>query len=326
MSPHRLAVRYSQLASLTRAGVTIPAAVRDSVGIPLAAREALAARLESGDDPREVWPDAGRWFGEADALVLAAGQLSGRFPDVCEDLAERRRTGAKLRAKLFLGALYPVFLIHAVAVLSPFIRNLDFSGKSGETTLAGVLETGAFGACRNLILLWAFAGAGWFAFNRFPKARASVLRVIPLWAGAAKHAALATLAGTLASLLRAGVGIGQAWEFAGKVSADPRLVDASEKVARAVDQNGEPPGKLFRDMTVFPEEFRALYLAGERTGKLEERLDELRVRHEAVAAARATTAAFVYPVLLTGLVMLLVAARVVSFWASYFDEIIKMAK
>jgi type II secretory pathway component PulF len=326
MSPRRLAVWYSQLASLTRAGVTIPSAVRDSLGLPLAAREKLADWLEVGGDPREVWPSLGREVDEADALMLAAGQLSGRFPDVCEELAERHRTRARLRTKLFLGALYPLFLIHAVAVLAPFIRNVDFSGKESSGTLSSILISGAFGACRNLVILWAFAGLVWFLLARFPNMRVTLLRVIPLWSGASRHAALATFAGTLASLLRAGVGIGQAWGFAGKVSADPRLVAASAKIAVAVDERAEPPGKLLRDMGEFPEDFRALYLTGERTGKLEERLDELRAKHEAVAVARATTAAFVYPVLLTVLAMLLVAARVVSFWAKYFEELMKMAQ
>ncbi len=325
MSPHRFSVWYSQLASLTRAGVTIPSAVLDSVGIPTAARKKIADRLQAGDDPREVWREAGRWLEEADALVLAAGQLSGRFPDVCEELAERHRMRARLRAKLFLGALYPVFLIHAVAVLAPFIGNVDFSGKESRA-LSGVLLSGALGACLNLALLWTLAGLVWFAGARFTRARASVLRVIPLWAGASRHAALATFAGTLASLLRAGVGIGQAWAFAGKVSADPRLVAASEKIARSVDQNSEPPGNLLREMTAFPEDFRALYITGERTGKLEERLDELCRRHEAVSVTRATTAAFVYPIALTVLVMLFVAAGIVSFWAHYFDEVMKMAQ
>lgn len=326
MSPHRLAVWYTQLGSLTRAGVTLPAAVRDAVGIPLAAREALAARLEAGDDPREVWPEAGLWLDEADALVLAAGQLSGRFPNVCDELAERHRTRARLRAKLFFGALYPIFLIHAAAVAAPFIHDVDFSGKDSPGSLSTILTSGAVGACRNLGLLWAFAGAVWFAQSHLPRARAFVLRRIPLWAGAVKHSALATFAGTLASLLRAGVAIGPAWAFAGKVSSDPRILAASEKIAFSVDEKNEPPGKLLREMTVFPEDFRALYLTGERTGKIEERLDELRTRHEAAAVTRATTAAFVYPVLLTVLAMLLVAARVVSFWAHYFDEIMKMAQ
>lgn len=326
MSPHRLAVWYSQLASLTRAGVTIPSAVRDSVGIPLAEREKLTDRLEAGDDPREIWPEAGRWLDDADALVLAAGQLSGRFPNVCEELAARHRARAKLRVKFFLGALYPVFMIHAVAVLSPFIRNVDASGKGPPGTLSDILVTGAVGAGRNLLVLWTVAGAAWWLLSRYPRVRASVLRVIPLWSGATRHFALATFSGTLASLLRAGVGIGQAWAFAGKASAEPRLVAASGRIATGVEQRGEPPGKLLRDMTVFPEEFRALYLAGERTGKLEERLEELREKHEATAASLATAAAFVYPILLTILAMLLVAVRVVSFWAHYFDEIMKMAQ
>ena len=154
-------------------------------------------------------------------------------------------------------------------------------------------------------------------------------RVAPV-AGLVRHVAarraLATFAGTLASLLRAGVGIAQAWEFAGKVSGDPRLAAAAAGIARGVEATNEPPGKLMGANAVFPEDFRGLYLAGERSGKLEEHLDRLRERHEADATTRATFATFAYPMALTVLAMLLISARIISFAQSYFGGIEKMAQ
>lgn len=325
MSPRRSAAWYAQLASLTKAGITIPSAVLQAEGPKFATREKIAARLEAGDDPRELWPDAGRWLNSADALMLAAGQISGRFPEVCDELSRRHESRAKLRARMLMGALYPVFLLHAAAILAPFIRDVDFSGKN-PATLAQILTQGAIGAVMNLAVIWGVVGAGWFLFEKFPPLRSGVLRVIPFWSGASRHASLASFAGTLASLLRAGVGIGQAWLFAGKVSSDPRLVAASEKIAAAVESHGTPPGSLLKQYRIFPDDFAGLYLAGEKSGKLEEQLDRLRTRHEEESVTRATIAAFVYPVLLTVLMMLLVGARVVSFWAKYYAEIEKLAK
>lgn len=326
MSPGKLAVWYAQLASFTRAGVPIPTAVNDAFGPPLASRRRIAERLLAGDDPRAVWPEAGPWLDDADALVLAAGQLSGRFPESCFQLAERHKARSRLRMKLLVGALYPVFLIHFALAVAPFIHDVDFSGNAPAASLAQILTAGAIGAVRNLALLWLVAGAGWFACSRSPALRVRLVRLLPLWSGAMRHTALATFAGTLASLLRAGVGIGQAWEFAGRASGDPRIAAAGAKVAALVETRSEPPGKILPELSVFPQNFTGLYLAGERSGSLEERLDELRERHEADAALRSTLAAFAYPMLLTGIVMLLVAARIVAFWAHYFDEIIKMAQ
>ncbi len=317
----RLAPWYRQLASLTRAGITIPSAVSQAYGPSRRAREALAEALELGGDPREVWPDSGLRLAEADSLLLAAGQLSGRFPDVCDDLAERHETAARLRSRMFTAVLYPLFLIHAALALGPFMGGASGGENGNPPGLGEILTGGALGAVFNIAVLWLVLGGAVFLLRRFPDARAKLVRLLPIWSGAARNASLATFAGTLASLLRAGVGIGQAWHFAGRVSGDPRIAGASAKVARAVEDFGTPPRDTLRTLDDFPGEFVALYTAGEMSGSLEARLDDLRRRHEDSATLRATSAAILYPIVITVFIMLMIAAKILSFWSGYFNNL-----
>lgn len=321
----RFASWYAQLASLTHAGVPLPEAVRRAAGPPNRVREALAGRLESGEDPREIWPSCGIRLTMADSLVLAAGQLSGRFPEVCGELAERHAALGRLRARMLVGLLYPLFLIHAVLILSPFIRGVDLSG-SASPTLGEILVSGAIGAACNLGGLWAVILAGWCVFSRWPGFRGRVLRVLPLCAGVVTHGALATFAGTLASLLRAGVPIARAWEFAAKASDDPRILGASAVVVRAVEDRAVPPGRVMDGLGAFPGEFVSLYVAGERAGSLEARLDELRARHVDSALNLATAASILYPMLVSVLAMALAAAKVLGFYTGYLDQIRNLAQ
>ena len=311
---------YRQLASLTRVGITIPAAVAQASGPSRRRREALAERLEMGEDPRRVWPDCGLHLDESDAVVLAAGQLSGRFPDVCDELATRHETRSRLRSRMFMSALYPILLVHIALILSPFVRTDAFTGGTSPG-VDKILSDGALGAALNLATLWTLVGAGWLLFSRFPRLRTNVLRLLPLWGAAARHGSLATLAGTLASLLRAGVTIGPAWSFAGKASGDSRLIAAADSVARAVEERRMPPWQVLPEIDAIPGDFRALYTAGERSGSLEARLDEIRARHEETAVLRATAASILYPVIFGVLVMLLFAAKILSFYSGYFSNL-----
>lgn len=324
MSPRNSASWYRQLGSLTRAGITIPSAVRQASGPSALSREILAARLEAGEDPRSAWAEAGPWLAESDALTLASGQLSGRFPEVCEELGLRHEARAKVRSKLVIASLYPLFLLNVAAIIAPFIHDIDLSGNA--PTLHRMLVGGAVGAAMNLLAIWGTVFAGIWILKNNPRLRAGVFRVLPFWSGAAHHGALASFAGTLASLLRAGVGIGDAWVFAGKASGDPRIADAAVRVGEHVETRSRPPGELLPELAVFPHEFRALYIAGEKSGSLEEKLDMLAREHTARSSERATLAVFLYPAGFTVLAMLVVAARIVGFWANYFKTVNDLAQ
>lgn len=324
MSPRRAATWFRQLSSLTRAGITLPASVREATGPSAEAREALAIRLEAGTPPREAWL-ATPFLAKADALVLAAGQLSGRFPDVCDELFLRHEASATLRAKMLTASLYPLFLLNGAIFLFPFIAAPDFSGRT-QRDFSQTLSHGFVSGVLGLIVFWGVVLGIRAVALKQPDLKAAALRFLPGWGGVAKQAAYAVFAGTLASLLRAGIGIGEAWKLAGDASGDPAIARLSGTVAARVENDRSPPGTVLATTSVFPESFRSLYRAGEVSGSLEARLDELRARHADEAGTRATIVAFAYTKALLVLAMLLIAVRVLSFWSGYFQGLRDIVK
>lgn len=311
MWPRTASAWYSQLGVLTRAGIPIPNAIRSGRGPDRRFSTTLADRLDAGEDPRDVWSDARAELGPADAVMLAAGQLSGRFPETCDALAARHAERARTLGRLAAGLAYPLLLLHAVAALSPLMAMVA----EGACALVPAL----FIAARNLAAIWGVIGVGlWLALRR-PAWFASLVRPLPLWGGAMRHAALAGFAGTLSALLKSGVVIGEAWRFAGAASGDPRIRAASIRVVAIVEANCAP-GPELPAMRAFPEDFCALYAAGERTGTLEQRLDKLRDDHAEASAARAATAAAVYPVFIYLIVAGVAAVAIVSAWAGHFQS------
>lgn len=315
MLPRTAANWYSRLASLTRAGITIPEALRMPGGPGKAFGRNLADRMENGEDTRDVWAGARARLGRSDAILLAAGQLSGRFPDVCAELAERHATRDRIIRKMISAAAYPLLMMHVIAVMSPFAGAFT----SGCDVAAQAVSAG-WQSVINLVVIWAVIIGAFLLANKRPSIFAALVRPLPLWGSCIRNAALANFAGTLVSLLRAGVHIGEAWKFAGEASGDTRIEAASLKIV-AVVESRRPPGPELASLGVFPDEFCVLYHTGERTGQLEQHLDKLRVLHDDVSLARATTASTLYPIFLYGVIVAIAVGRVLGFWSGYANRL-----
>ena len=172
----------------------------------------------------------------------------------------------------------------------------------------------------NIALIWAAVGGVVWVAQKRPTLFSAMVRYLPLWGSCLWNASLANFAGTLSALLKAGVPIGEAWRFAGEAAGDSRILRVSRAMVTVVESRLQPGPELPKH-GVFPDEFCALYLTGERTGYLERHLDKLREMHEEVSLARANTASIVYPIGLYCCGMAMVAVKVLSFWVGYFQNL-----
>lgn len=306
---------YSRLAALTRAGIPIPDALRTGAAPDRATATAIADLLDAGEPPHPVWADHAEELGATDAVLLATGQLAGRFPETCDLLAERHATRAKTWRKLLAGALYPLLLLHAAALLSPFVGCFTGSGSLGDA-LTRALASGLL----NLGMIWIVLLGLWRLARRRPAMFSVLIRPLPLWGSAVRHTALATFCGALAAMLRSGVPIGNAWRLAGEASGDGRIRAAALKAAAIIDDR-RAPGAALPALGAFPADFCSLYLTGERTGALEAQLDALRAKYDDIAVNRATAGAIVYPVILYAAGALMMVTKIFGAWAGYFKNI-----
>ena len=146
----KLAVWYQQLARQLEAGLRFSDALRSSqgTGLPAAGLEAMAQRVDAGGSVEAAFEAAKRWLPLADRLVLSAAAEAGRMPSTLKNLAARHAQLGATKLRLALACLYPLAMLHAILLLVPVMRMIDWErGFNWDSiayarTLAGTLGLG----------------------------------------------------------------------------------------------------------------------------------------------------------------------------------------
>ncbi len=284
--------------------------------------QALGNALAAGASLDEALTQAARWIPEADRYFISAGAESGRLPAVFRRLAERHQQLARVRNTLLVAALYPLFVLHMVALVLPALAVIEPPGEN---------STFHFDFARYFSLVFAILVPAWtlgggftlLAINGHPVAR-RVLGVLPGASGFLKNRALSDLAAALAGFLESGVIVSRAWGAAGLVSGDTALKQAALAIATGAE-SGEAPSRLLRQFPQLPATFADFYTTGERTGRLEEALWQLSSQYADAAKRSLTFAVALYPTLLFLIAAALAVWQVLRFWLTYFENISKIS-
>lgn len=315
VSPKQLRDRgelYHQLAILLSSGIPIISALEMQRRKPVNqasgnAMENVAAMLKEGQTVTEAFRAAGD-FPEFDAALIEAGDKSGRLDQSFKLLSAYYEDRAKSIRQIISGLAYPVFLVHMVAIIFPFI---EYFKTSNLTKF--ILEVSAI-----LIPLYALViftvvacqgrhGETWR--SRIEK----IASPVPFLGKARQELALARLAAALEALLNAGVPIIGSWELAANASGSPLLRRTVSSWMSDLE-NGSTPAELVYSSRVFPETFSNLYQTGETTGKLDDTLKRLHVMYNEEGRRHMQMATTMFSKLVYGCVVGLVAWKVISFW------------
>ncbi len=319
LSPQKLSLFYRQLGQQLSAGLTLVQALRMPSPAPLADCQRLAAQAEAGQSVRTLVASAGPWLPEQDRPFLTASAESGCLPRILENLAERYAQLHAIRVRVALACAYPLVVYHLGALVFPFLRLIDF--QQGITwSLAGYLG----GVFCLLLPVWGGGTVFYLLVQKGHPLALGLLDRLPAIGGYRENQALADFAFALGNLLEAGAPIGSSWLDAGRCSRSTLIETASRHVHSIIEQ-GLAPGPRLAATAVFPGEFIARYMTGETTGNLESALLKLAADYQAKANQRLLVASMLYPGVLFGLIALLVALFVISFYASYFNALNAMA-
>ena len=148
----------------------------------------------------------------------------------------------------------------------------------------------------------------------------SVLHPIPVLGTARRYLALARLAAALEALISAGVGSIEAWDLASSASGSPAL----RRAVRGWKPRmlaGQTPAEAVRASPQFPEMFANLYHTGEVSGKLDDALRQLNRHYQEEGTRKLHAVAQWTPRVIYLMVALIIAYRVVSFYADYFKQV-----
>jgi type IV pilus assembly protein PilC len=319
---------YHQLATMTRAGVTIVQAIDIIRKNPpnrkiRAIANQVGDTLQRGSTFTDAMRSTGRTLPEFDVALIEAGETSGRLSECFKLLGDFYVERGQLISKVISALAYPVFLFHFAVLIFPtsLLAEFVWQGKT-ENFLINKLQSLIPAYAVVLFLIWAFkAERG----RRWRNIMEQILHMIPLVSATQRDLALARLCAALEALINAGVTIIEAWDIAARASGSNRIERAVAE-ARPRLVAGETPSETISNQRIYPELFTSSYRTGEVSGQLDDALRRL-YRHylESATTGLQRLAAWTPKIIYFG-VMLAIAYQIIKFWTGYFDQINQLTK
>jgi len=256
------------------------------------------------------------WLPAFDLALIGAGEQSGRLDACFRMLADYYNDRARVIRQVISQLIYPVGLVHMAAFI--FLIVLPFAASQFNASLlllfvkAALILSPLYGAVALMIYATQSKhGEKWRAQIE------SFLRRVPILGTARHFLALSRLAAALEALISAGVNIFEAWDLAATASGSPALRRAVAAWKSRVVA-GQMPSEAVHLCPLFPETFANLYASGEVSGKLDDSLRQLNRIYNEDGTRKLNAFATWMPRLVYMLVALMIAYKVIQFWAGLY--------
>jgi type IV pilus assembly protein PilC len=282
-----------QLSAMLSAGMPIVAtleALDEQTDNPNFKKVIIEVRmaLENGStlsDALELFPSI---FDKLYCNMVRGGEAGGQLAETIARLADFLDSSAKLKRKVKSAMMYPVIVLCLamtiacgliVFVVPVFAGMFDGFGAALPAPTQFLIDVSEF-IKKYIILIIIGAGISSFLFKKWKATPVGAYQFdqmtlkFPVFGELKKKVASARFARTFAQLIKSGVPILQALEI---VSGATGSVVAERVIlaARAGVENGEPLSKSLVEQTVFPVVLVRMLQAGEKTGKIDEMMDNI---------------------------------------------------
>lgn len=302
-----VAVLTRQMATLVRAGVPLVESITalvDQVEKESLVRvlTAVAENLKEGTSFAASLAMHPKVFPPLYVNMVAAGEASGTLEAVLERLADFMEGQARLKGKVVSALAYPVLMTFIAAALVgalmvgvvPKVTSIFESMQQELPWYTSLLIFVSDSLAKYWWLLFGVIGFGIYAFRRWratPNGRMTwdrfVLRV-PIFGRLNMLVALARFSRTLSTLLASGVGLLAAMDIVKSVLGNAQL-EAVVKSAIASIREGESIAEPLKRSGYFPPMVTHMIAVGERSGQLEQMLENVSRAYEADVETRVTT-------------------------------------
>jgi len=320
-----LAVFYYQLGTLTQAGVPIRAALRSMLrSCPRVMRKAtvkMAEAVDEGCPLSDGMARCGNQFAPLDRHTIDLCGRGGALDVGLLSLSKYYETLAAARNKLMGGSIYPVVLLIA-AVFIPRLPALILGsiGNKPYTMTDYLWDTAGRLACAVLASVLGWRGLRWSL--RVPGLNVSVerfVRAIPVFGQLRFDYALSRWISLIRLLLRAGIAVVPALEYASREAASPLIADAYAKAAPLI-ADGVLVSRALAATNTFPDHLIQFWSTGEQSGRIDDMLDRLSVYYEERWQRTLDQLVTWLPRIAYGLIVLYIAGQILSFYSSYFNQ------
>ena len=307
VSVFQLAMATKQLAVLLRSGIPLVEALSaliDQIEEPdlKSAYTDVRDKVNEGTSFAEALRAHPKIFENLYISMVAAGEASGTLEVVLQRLSDFLESQAKLRGKILSALAYPaimmVVMLGLVFAMMTFVvpKVADiFEGFGAALPWYTELLMFISGVFRDLWwLVFTLIGAGVYGFNKWretPKGRARWDRFrleVPIFGKLTLMVAVSRFSRTLATLLRSGVPVLSAMEITKHVMQNVELEGVIEEARTAV-REGESIAKPLKDSGRFPPIVTHMVAIGERSGQLEEMLENVASAYENQVDVQVTT-------------------------------------
>lgn len=317
VSANDVAVMTRQLATLVRAGIPLVQSIsalteqvekEQMVRVLSSVRESLKEGT-SFSKSLEAHPKA---FPPLYINMVAAGEASGMLELVLERLADYMESQARLKGKLMAALAYPVAMSLFATALITFLMvtvvpQLTSIFDNLGQALPWYTQLLIFSSNTMTDLWWLLAmvgGGAFWAFSRWKKTKAGRLKwdsfqlSMPLFGRLNLLAALARFTRTLATLLGSGVQLLPAMEIGRNVLENVKLEDVITEAIGSI-REGESIAEPLKRSGAFPPMVTHMIAVGEKSGKLEDMLQNVSKAYEAEVETKiATVTSLLEPIMI----------------------------
>ncbi len=288
-----IALLTRQLATLLRAGIPLVDAL--TALTDQAEKEELKRTLSDirrkvneGSSLAKAMGDHEKLFDDLYVNMVKAGENSGNLDVVLERLTEFLDAKIDTRGKIVAAMFYPVLMIGIGLLVMLFIfvfvipqvtAIFEDQGEALPWITQVLIVFSEFLAGWWFVLFPALIGAtvGFFYWKRTPEGKDKwdrfVLKV-PLFGSLVRMVAISRFAGTLSTLLASGVPLLKALDIVKNVLGNNRLEEVIEG-ARVDIREGEDIARPLKASGEFPPLVTHMIATGERSGQLEEMLENI---------------------------------------------------
>ncbi len=301
-----IAMATRQLATLLKAGIPLVEALSaliDQLDKPTlhAAFTQVRDKVNEGTSLADALKQHPTIFSNLFVNMVAAGEASGTLEVVLARLADFLENQSKLKSKV-LGALaYPAFmfvlmigiLVLMMVVVVPKVTGIfeDFGEALPWYTQLLMFVSDVFQATWWLLLILIPGGVwGWLTWKKTPEGKKRwdtfVLKT-PLFGRLVLLVAVTRFARTLSTLLASGVPVLRAMEITRNVLGNQELMDVIDE-ARSSVREGESIATPLKKSGKFPPIVTHMIAIGERSGQLEEMLENVATAYDVQVENRIT--------------------------------------
>ena len=297
--PGQVAIATRQLATLLRAGIPLAGAlgalVEQTEDVELhGVLETVRNRVNEGAALCDALAAHPRAFPDLYVSMVRAGEASGTLDQILARLADFLDAQIRLRAKVLSAMLYPAIMCGLGAIILTFLMVVvvpQITQIFADLEQALPWNTQLLIFVSNLtgnywwVMLLLGGGAAW-GFRRWRRTARGrerwdgfVLR-LPLFGPMARMLAVGRFARTLATMLRSGVDVLRALDIVKYMLNNTVLAKVVENARDAIREGESIAGPL-KKSGHFPPMMVHMVAVGERTGQLEEMLDNVALAYEA---------------------------------------------